>query len=83
MKRVETKPWFEKKIKEEASVLLILSVEKLEKCIKCKTSVEKINCTITFKYIQIPRTNVSQDVQPRFPVQLAFAKFLSRIEGNF
>ena len=29
------------------------------------------------------RTTVSQDVQTRFPVQLAFAKFLSRIKGNF
>ena len=30
-----------------------------------------------------PRTTVSQDVQTRFPVQLAFAKFLSKIKGNF
>ena len=29
------------------------------------------------------RTTVSQDVQTRFPVQLAFAKFLSKIKGNF
>ena len=30
-----------------------------------------------------PRTTVSQDVQTLFPVQLAFAKFLSKIKGNF
>ena len=30
-----------------------------------------------------PRTTVSQDVQTWFPVQLAFAKFLSKIKGNF
>ena len=30
-----------------------------------------------------PRTTVSQDVRTRFPVQLAFAKFLSKIKGNF
>ena len=30
-----------------------------------------------------PRTTISQDVQNRFPAQLAFAKFLSRIKGNF
>ena len=30
-----------------------------------------------------PRTTVSQDMQTRFPVQLAFAKFLYRIKGNF
>ena len=29
------------------------------------------------------RTTVSQDVQTRLPVQLAFAKFLSKIKGNF
>ena len=29
------------------------------------------------------RTAVTQDVQTRFPVQLAFAKFLSRINENF
>ena len=29
------------------------------------------------------RTTVSQDVQTWFPVQLAFAKFLSKIKGNF
>ena len=28
-------------------------------------------------------TTVSQDVQTRFPVQLASAKFLSKIKGNF
>ena len=30
-----------------------------------------------------PKTTISQDVQTRFPVQLAFDKFLSRIKGNF
>ena len=30
-----------------------------------------------------PRTTISQDVQTRFPVQLAFAKLLSKIKGNF
>ena len=30
-----------------------------------------------------PRTTISHDVQTRFPVQLAFAKFLSKIKGNF
>ena len=34
-------------------------------------------------YIQRPRTTVSQDVQTWFSVQLAFAKFLSKIKGNF
>ena len=29
------------------------------------------------------KDTVSQDVQTRFPVQLAFAKFLSEIKGNF
>ena len=36
-----------------------------------------------FFYIFVPRTTVSQDVQIRFPVQLALAKFLSKIKGNF
>ena len=31
-------------------------------------------------YLTKPRTTVSQDVQTRFPVQLAFAKFLSKIK---
>ena len=34
-------------------------------------------------YVYIPRTTLSQDVQTRFSVQLAFAKFLSKIKGNF
>ena len=29
------------------------------------------------------RTTISQDVQTRFPVKMAFAKFLSKIKGNF
>ena len=33
--------------------------------------------------IYIPRTTLSQDVQTRSSVQLAFAKFLSKIKGNF
>ena len=36
-----------------------------------------------FWYKLNPRTTLSQDVQKWFPVQLAFAKFLSRIKGNF
>ena len=35
------------------------------------------------KNTYISRTTVSQDVQTRFPVQLAFAKFLPKIKGNF
>ena len=34
-------------------------------------------------HINEPSTTVSQDVQTRFSVQLAFAKFLSKIKGNF
>ena len=34
-------------------------------------------------FLIFPRTTVSQDVQTRFLVQLAFAKFLSKIKGNF
>ena len=30
-----------------------------------------------------PRTTISQDMQTWFSVQLAFAKFLSKIKGNF
>ena len=33
--------------------------------------------------VKLPRTTVSQDVQTPFSVQLAFAKFLSKIKGNF
>ena len=35
------------------------------------------------KYSRKPRTTISQDVQARFSVQLAFTKFLSKIKGNF
>ena len=35
------------------------------------------------EFSQEPRTTVSQNVQTRFSVQLAFAKFLSKIKGNF
>ena len=31
----------------------------------------------------LPRTTLSQDVQTQSSVQLAFAKFLSKIKGNF
>ena len=31
----------------------------------------------------LPSTTVSQDVQTGFSMQLAFAKFLSKIKGNF
>ena len=34
-------------------------------------------------YMYTLRTTVSQDMQTRFSVQLAFAKFLSKIKGNF
>ena len=34
-------------------------------------------------YICIKKTTVSHDVQTRFHMQLAFAKFLSKIKGNF
>ena len=34
-------------------------------------------------FVSRARTTVSQDVQTQFPVQLAFAKFLSKIKGNF
>ena len=39
--------------------------------------------TFIYIYIYISRTTISQDVQNRFPVQLAFAKFLSKINGIF
>ena len=39
--------------------------------------------SIVFVYDLKPRTTISQDVQTRFSVQLAFAKFLSKIKGNF
>ena len=46
-----------------------------------------LNCTHDWlsPILQIPctRTTVSQDVQTWFPEQLAFAKFLSKIKGNF
>ena len=32
---------------------------------------------IILNKVAVPRTTVSQDVQTRFPVQLAFAKFLA------
>ena len=43
----------------------------------------KKNQRIRTSYMLISRTTISQDVQTRFPVQLAFAKFLSKIKGNF
>ena len=36
-----------------------------------------------YYFITRPRTTLSQDVQTRSSVQLAFAKFLSKIKGNF
>ena len=36
-----------------------------------------------FRYIRESRTTILQDVQSRFSVQLAFAKFLSKIKGKF
>ena len=43
-----------------------------------------MNCTyrVHAKLIYAPRTTTTQDVQTRFSVQLAFAKFLSKIKGN-
>ena len=35
------------------------------------------------KVKNFPRTIVSQDVLSRFSVQMAFATFLSKINGNF
>ena len=35
------------------------------------------------KHCHEARTTISQDVQTRSSVQLAFAKFLSKIKGNF
>ena len=37
----------------------------------------------TSQFMYKTRTTVSQDVQTRFSVQLAFAKFLSKIKVNF
>ena len=40
----------------------------------------------SIKWLQItpcPWTTLSQDVQTRSSVQMAFAKFLSKIKGNF
>ena len=36
-----------------------------------------------YELMALSRTTISQDVQTRFPLQLAFAKFLSKIKGNF
>ena len=38
---------------------------------------------ISFRSKVRSRTTILQDVQTRFSVQLAFAKFLSKIKGNF
>ena len=40
-------------------------------------------CDVTAIQMRINRFTVSQEVQTRFSVQLAFAKFLSKIKGNF
>ena len=42
-----------------------------------------INDTVKGYFIFITRTIVSQNVKTWFSVQLAFAKFLSKIKGNF
>ena len=39
--------------------------------------------TVALEIRKQSRTTISQDVQNLFPVQLAYAKFLSRIKGNF
>ena len=57
---------------------------KVTKCIVVKYFVEAlINMVCELKITSGSRTTVSQDVQTRFSVQLAFAKFLSKIKGNF
>ena len=38
---------------------------------------------LLLNFTQVAMTTVSQDVQTRSSVQLAFAKFLSKIKGNF
>ena len=43
----------------------------------------KVRATLTLCFMSIARTTVSQDVQTRSSVQLAFAKFLSKIKGIF
>ena len=43
---------------------------------------ENIHISIR-KYIYRSRTTLSQDAQTQSSVQLAFAKFLSKIKGNF
>ena len=44
---------------------------------------KKLSLTINQDKQRKKMTTVSQDVQTRFPVQLAFAKFLSKLKGNF
>ena len=44
---------------------------------------DSFTMTLVWGFWCTPRTTVSQDVQTRFPVQLAFAKFLFKIKGNF
>ena len=43
----------------------------------------KTKVKISIVIIPKSRTTISQDMQTRFPVQLAFANFLPRIKGNF
>ena len=38
---------------------------------------------VNANYKHESRTTISQDVQTSFSVQLVFAKFLSKIKGNF
>ena len=50
---------------------------------KKKIKVHKCTYELKILFMQKSRTIISQDVQTRFPVQLAFAKFLSKIKENF
>ena len=48
----------------------------------CTFQIQRSNQPLK-RYKVEPRTTVSQDVQTQFSVQFAFAKFLSKIKGNF
>ena len=49
---------------------------------QCSSAIN-IENSLVILCVDSKRTTVSQDVQTRFPVQLAFAKFLSKIKGIF
>ena len=76
---------------------MILNLKMLFKISLVINSVNIFNTFINYQFIchkytmhflntwisRKPRTTVSQDVQTRFSVQLAFTKFLFKIKGNF